>query len=580
MRDQAAASRVASRRTGEILVDQGALTALQLDLCLRAQVDLRHVGVQAKIGEIVLMYGFASRAEVEAAIAETGEATDGLDIQSFPAQILRRLRAVPITFSDGVLHVAAAGTLDDADKADLIAVATDKGLAVRAVEVVPRDRMEVLRTINGFVSPNSATVSAELAELTDHTDDSVFISQVIEHIYIDALQARASDIHISVSESPEFSWIAHRIDGSLRYTHMVSPKAMAVVATRIKSDAGIDFSDTMRPHDGRTSVRYNGKQVDIRVSTLPIDEGESIVMRLLDHSNIPSIARIFEIHTPVAQGLEHIISADQKSGGMLLVTGATGSGKSTTLNAVLRSMDRSRRSVKTVEDPVELRVPLVGHTQVNEASGLSYSKVLRAILRQDPDIIMVGELRDADTVETALRAAETGHLLLSTLHTGSVAESVTRLLGMMDAEFRGIGKYIVSDVLKGVVNQKLVRRLCTKCMALHVPDQRYVDLLASVIGSKNLPSRFYAAAGCERCEHTGYFGRAVIPEALFIGQDHETRAQLEAVLIEGRAFREVLTLPNVVWYSKEQAIGRALEAGHLDIGTALVLLEIHSRGDA
>ena len=561
-------------RTGERLLRQDLITRDQLDLCLRAQSGLPNVGINPKIGELLLDYGFANRSDVEAAISSTCRVADGLGAFAFPMPLLKRLKAYPIALHNGVLRVAAADTLDSTDKEDLLAAAVEAGMMAGEVEVVPKDRMEVLVSINSLSSPDQATVAAELAELAHRMDDSAFINQLIAHVYIDALQSRASDIHLLVSSSPEYCWIAHRIDGSLRFAYMIAPDAMGVLSTRIKSDAGMDFSDTMRPHDGRTSVRYNGKQIDIRVSTLPVDFGEKVVLRLLDSSAIPNISHLFSLHEQVSHQINQIVSADQKNGGIFLVTGATGSGKSTTLNAILRGMDRSRRSIGTVEDPVELRVPLVGHTQVNEAAGLTYANVLRALMRQDPDVIMVGELRDTDTVETALRSAETGHMMLSTLHTDNVSESVNRLLGMMDPGFRNIGKYILAGALKGVVNQKLVRRLCIKCAQTGEVDAEAHSLLSNAIGAENMPHNFYTALGCPRCNYTGYFGRVVVPEALFIGADHDTRAKLESILINDQPFREVFSLPGVTWYSRRQAVAAVLASGMIDAVTALSLLDM------
>lgn len=561
-------------RTGDVLIKLGLITPVQLDLCLRAQAELRLAGKSAKIGEIIVDYGFASQLDVDAAINVTGTVSGGLGGITFPMELQKRLKAYPLHVQNGILHVAAANSLDESEKREFMAAAAEAGLVIGDVQVVPHDRRHVLNATNSKTTPDSVTVSAELAELTQRLDDSSFITMMIEHLFVDALQSRASDIHLYVSKSPELCWLAHRIDGQLQYKYMINTEAMAVLATRIKSDAGVDFSDISRPHDGRTDFRFNGKHIDIRLSSMPVDYGESIILRLLDSSSIPSIGRLFDVHAPIAEELLGITASAQKSGGILLVTGATGSGKSTTLNAVLRAIDRSRRSIRTVEDPVELRVPLVGHTQVNEAAGLTYSKVLRSLLRQDPDVIMVGELRDSDTVETALRAAETGHMMLTTLHTGTVSESVTRLQGMMESSFRGIGRYILAGALKGVVNQRLVPRLCAKCLTQDTPSEAQLELLRSVIGEEHMPPRFYTAIGCSRCESTGFYGRVVVPEALFIGPHLKTREMLEDILINERPFRDAFALPGVTWYSRAQAVGAVLGTGHLDIVSALNLLEV------
>jgi type II secretory ATPase GspE/PulE/Tfp pilus assembly ATPase PilB-like protein len=567
-------------QTGDFLLRQGLISRDQLDLCLRAQASLSYTGGRAQIGELILDYGFASRADIEEAISATGRVADGLGAFSLPTRLLARLQAYPIALHNNVLRVAAAGTLDETDKEDMLAAALSVGLKALEIEIIPTDRLEVLRAIHNLTSTDQTMVTSRLADLPQQIDDSAFISQLIKYLYIDALQERASDIHLLVSTEHDKCWIAHRIDGALRFTYMVAPEAMSVIATRIKSDAGMDFSDTMRPHDGRTEIQYNGKRVDIRVSTLPVNYGEKIVLRLLDASATPTIARLLELHPPVLHHVSQIAAADQKNGGVILVTGATGSGKSTTLNAILTAMDRSRRSIGTVEDPVELRVPFVGHTQVNEAAGLSYANVLRALMRQDPDVIMVGELRDADTVETALRAAETGHTVMSTLHTDNVSESITRLIGMMEPSFRNIGKYILAGSLKGVVNQKLVRQLCTKCARVGEPDADAITLLSQAIGIDNMPKEFYEATGCLRCNHTGYYGRVIVPEAIFIGADHETRAKFELILIKDQPFREVFSLSGVTWYPRRQAVAVMLAQGIMDAVTALSLLDMRHRVSA
>lgn len=567
------------KQTGEWLLHNGLLSHAQLDLCLRAQSTLANAGTGShkKIGEIILEYGFASRADVETAISSTGRSADGIGGITFPTEVLKRLKVYPSSLHQGVLRVAVAGTLTEPARQELLDVAIEAGLHVESIETVPTNRLEVLNKINSLSSPDQNIVAGELSNLVAKIDDSAFITQVIQHIFADALQSRASDIHFWVSAKIEQCWIAHRIDGALKFVYMVAPQALSVIGTRIKSDAGIDFSDVMRPHDGRTSTLYNGKQVEIRVSTSPADFGEKIVLRLLDSSATPSLNVLFVQHRLVRENLNQIVSAEGKGGGIILVTGATGSGKSTTLNAVLTKIDRSRRTVVAIEDPIELKIPLVTHIQVNEVAKLTYASILRATMRQDPDVIMVGELRDSETVETALRAAETGHQVYSTLHTDNVAESVTRLMGMMEPGFRSIGKYILAGSLKAIINLKLVRRLCVACNDAGTPDDEAIALLSQSLGEGALPEKFHVSVGCSRCNGTGYHGRVIVPEAMFLGHDHKTREDLELILINDRPFREAFSLPGVVWYSRRAAVSTLLHAGVLDAITALSLLDIRHK---
>lgn len=562
--------------TGAELLRQRVISPSQLELCLDAQrgINSATMGSAPKIGEIILDYGFSTRSAVENAIAISGGESNGLGSSSFPLKLLKRVKAYPVSLKDGILRMASAGALDLIDKEDILAVASSAGLIVDSIELEPKNRIDVLSYINKLSAPDKATVSAELMLLNERADDHLFINQIIQNVYVDALESRASDIHLMVSDIPNYSWIVHRIDGELRYTYMVPVKAMSVLATRIKMDAKLDYTDTMRPHDGRSSFRSNGKQIDLRISTLPVDYGESIVLRILDSSNVPNISNLFEDHPIVLHHITQIIASNQKAGGVVLVTGATGSGKSTTLNAILRGMDRSKKSIKTVEDPVELKIPLVGHTQVNEAAGLTYANALRALLRQDPDVIMVGELRDYSTIETALRAAETGHLMLSTLHTGSVDQSYTRAVGMMNEDFRPIGKYIISNSLKAIVNQKLAKRLCSKCSRISKLDEKIHSILKTTIGENNLPTHFYESKGCERCNGTGYYGRILIPEALFVDSSYKTRTEVEKILISGKSFKEIFSIEGVVWYPRELACASVLKKGIIDVVTVLSVLDI------
>jgi type II secretory ATPase GspE/PulE/Tfp pilus assembly ATPase PilB-like protein len=563
-----------SDRIGDTLIQKGLINQNQLNLCLHAQRTLSAIGKKTKLGEVIADYGFARHVDIEITMTELGNKAEGIDSFEFPLHLLKRIKAFPIGLKDGVLQIASAGMLDEIDRLDIVKAANELGLSVSSIDIIPKNRIEVLQALNKMALPDRATLTADFSAFAKNINDSAALTKIMTNLYVDALQSRASDIHIFVAKSAENCWIAYRIDGALNFIYLVEPEVINVLATRIKSDAGIDFSDVIHPHDGRTTFKYGGRNIDVRISTLPVDFGESLVMRILDSTKTPSIYNLFSSHVPVMENLSRIVDMDTKAGGMLLVTGATGSGKSTTLNALIRAIDRSKFSIKTVEDPVELNIPLVGQTSINEMAGLTYAKILRSILRQDPDVIMVGELRDSETVETAFRATETGHMVMTTLHTGSVAESFTRLIGMLDADFRNIGKYILSGSLKGILNQKLSKKTCNKCLHEVTPDALLLAKLQIIYPHKHVGEhKFFASKGCERCNNTGYYGRVIIPEAVFISGDSATREEFENILLNDHSFKQIAHLKGVTWYSREDAVWSVLSTGEIDITTAISLLD-------
>ncbi len=335
------------------------------------------------------------------------------------------------------------------------------------------------------------------------SEESAPIIKFVNSIFYQALKKNASDIHIEVHEYK--AEVRYRIDGVLSRHIELDAKIMSLVISRIKVISNLDISEKRVPQDGRTQVKLSGKTLDIRVSILPTFYGERVVMRILMQSeSIPALEELgFE--NKVIEQLEGQLD---NSYGMVLVTGPTGSGKSTTLHSVLKLLETTEKNIVTIEDPVEYKSDKINQIQVNQKVGLTFASGLRSILRQDPDIIMVGEIRDAETAKIAIQSALTGHLVFSTLHTNSAVSTVTRLIDM------GVEKFLISSSLLGVLAQRLVRKLCSDCKE----EDEIAESYAQEYGISS-DTIIYKSCGCEKCNYTGYTGRKALGEFFVLDND-------------------------------------------------------------
>lgn len=365
-----------------------------------------------------------------------------------------------------------------------------------------------------------ADSAAAVDDLLDTRDDSPVI-RLINALLLEAVKEGASDVHVETQEKRVV--VRFRIDGVLR-DKLEPQRALApLLVSRIKVMAKLDIAEKRVPQDGRVTLRIGGHDVDARVSTLPTQHGERVVMRLLEKGSLKldmeALGMSLRDRTVFARLLE-------RPHGMLLVTGPTGSGKTTSLYAALQRLNDRKRNIMTVEDPIEYELPGIGQTQVNTRTGLTFARGLRAILRQDPDVIMVGEIRDQETAEVAVRSAMTGHFVLSTLHTNSAVGSVTRLIDM------GVERYLLAPMLVGLAAQRLVRRLCPSCRREDVASEGDSLLLGGAIKAGET---LWRAAGCEDCHGDGYRGRAGLYEVVPVDErfqamihDGASEAEIEA----------------------------------------------------
>ncbi len=446
-------------------------------------------------------------------LALTPELVDKFALSLVPERICRKYDIVPVKLTESEIQVATYCPADFDALSDVEALA---GRRVIARFTLPRELESCLdrlfsadKVIFDLLSKVEPADEIELmGPAKDETADSAVTSPVIQlvnSIISQAYRRRSSDIHIEHEE--QNSHVRIRIDGELRNI-MKLPRHVATgpVVSRIKIMSDLDVANHMRPQDGRTKIRIGSAEVGLRVSTLPTSYGEKVVMRILDQRAAEVPFDKLGFAPEVAAALDKCMSATQ---GIILVTGPTGSGKTTTLYSILNKVKNESNNVVTAEDPIEYKLPGINQVQVNERQGLTFAAVLRSVLRQDPDIIMLGEIRDHETADIAFQAAMTGHLVLSTLHTNDTVSTLSRLVDM------GVDRFKISPGLLAVTAQRLVRRLCPLCRA-EVPAGEADQLVLEAMRKRNLKPVYFRAVGCKTCEGSGYSGRTSIVELLML----------------------------------------------------------------
>jgi type II secretory ATPase GspE/PulE/Tfp pilus assembly ATPase PilB-like protein len=450
--------------------------------------------------------------------AELRDAALGPLARELPSAWLEAHLVLPLgVAADGALRVAAGGR---PDATVLDALARRFARPVRLEPVPAQDlRAAVLAVREAAAAPADPLAADDpVADVDDGgrlraLADEAPVVTVVDALLRDALRLGASDVHLE--PAADGVRVRFRLDGVLRDVQRVAPALRAGVVGRVKVLAGLDVAERRRPQDGRARVRVGGgdgaaREVDLRVATLPALHGESVVLRVLDHGGARDLGAL-GMPGAVRAGLERLLA---RTTGLVLVTGPTGSGKTTTLYAALARVSAPGVKVVTVEDPVEYRMPGVVQVPVRPALGVTFAAALRAILRHDPDVVLVGEMRDRETAETAVQAALTGHLVFSTLHTTDAAGGVARLADM------GVERYLIAATVQGILAQRLVRLLCDGCAADGAPDAAALDTLRAMAGdgasdaADGVTSRWRRAVGCAACAGSGYRGRTGIYELL------------------------------------------------------------------
>jgi general secretion pathway protein E len=525
------------KRLGEILIERGKLDQATLDRALRLQQES-----EERLGALLVTLGVVAQRDVADALAEQ-LALPLVDAASYPefpileervsTRFLRETRVLPLREDDEEVALAMA---DPTDTYTIGAFQMVTGRAVKPMVAIPSELEAALERLYGTGKTAQSEVMGSVETRVDDLDFDADVQQLkdlaseapvirlVSLIITNALEMRASDIHVEPFENRLA--VRYRVDGVLHDVESPPKRLAAAVISRIKIMANLDIAERRLPQDGRIRLRVQGKEIDLRVSTVPTMHGESVVMRILDKGGV---ALDFHKLGFVEDTLKAFIDVLMQPHGILLVTGPTGSGKTTTLYTALDRLNQPDVKILTVEDPVEYQMVGINQIQVKPQIDLTFANALRSIVRQDPDVIMIGEIRDLETAQIAVQSALTGHLVLSTVHTNDAASTVNRLLDM------GVDDYLLTSTVIGILAQRLVRKLCAHCKE---PYQALPEVVEQ-LGIARLAGRgdvtLHHAKGCQHCSNTGYTGRFCILEMLPMSDPLRTLVMKHATSSELKA---------------------------------------------
>ena len=485
----------------QLLKERGFLTAEQIEAASKSMKAENETTL-----DVLVSGGTIGEDEVLGTVADqfglkychvNADAIDQSVTAEIPAEMAKKYGVVPVVADENSITVALSDPMgyDAIDSLRYV-------LHGRDVEAVVSPRAEVQAAMARLYSGSEAAdvqTRDEIEGVEDATGDDAPVVKLATMLITTAIKMKASDIHLEPMEK-EFR-VRYRIDGALRKMDSPPKRLQSAIISRIKIMSKMKISEKRVPQDGRIQITVNGKDLDLRVSSVPTNHGESIVMRILDKSNLSLGLPQLGFLTDDQATFERLIKLPD---GVVLVTGPTGSGKTTTLYACLGQINTPDKKLITVEDPVEYQMSGINQVQVNKDVGLDFSAALRSILRQAPNIVMIGEIRDAETADIAMEAALTGHLVFSTLHTNDAPSAVTRLLDI------GVKPFLVASALRAAMAQRLVRAICENCKEAYTPSEREVKMLGQM--SATMPEKMYHGTGCDRCGRTGYKGRKGIFE--------------------------------------------------------------------
>ncbi|HYK88782.1 MAG TPA: type II secretion system ATPase GspE [Acidobacteriota bacterium] len=508
---------------GQVFLERGLVDEEELRTALNLQAESRE-----KLGKLLVDLGYVSEKDCLDVVSEhlniptiTGSQYPTVPVieNVLTHRFMKQCKFVPVALENNVLTLAMTDPLDHATENS---VHQSTGFQIKALLGAESEIMDVIEKFYGSAASTLGRIIEgidedsienldeieDIEQLKDLASEAPVI-RLVNLIISKAIEGRASDVHIEPFEKD--LKVRYRIDGILHDVESPPKKLKAALISRVKIMSKLNIAERRLPQDGRIKLKVLGKDIDLRVSTIPTMYGESVVMRILDKSNT-SLYNIRSLGFP-EDSLKDFESLIRRPHGILLVTGPTGSGKTTTLYSALDTINLPDKKIITIEDPVEYQMDGVNQIHVNTQIGLTFASGLRHIVRQDPDVIMVGEIRDLETAEIAIRAALTGHLVFSTLHTNDAPSAITRLVDM------GAEDYLIASSLLGVLAQRLVRVICPDCKEEVFPVPEMLDEIGFRRGNGHQPDRFFEGRGCEKCSNTGFIGRLGIYELMIMNDD-------------------------------------------------------------
>ena len=515
-------------RLGDLLVNKNFITPEELEVALKKQKELKEQGVYKRLGEILVELGFIEENVLLKALSDqmgidfVDLYTQKIDydlLTTFPITLLEENLVLPFKIDENFIYIATADPLNY-DIFEMIERLVNR--ASKLYIALSKDILHIIENVKKYLKAKELInkIRQDLNETTLLTSGA--IDEFVDFILKDAIDKRCTDLHI---EPQKFNFLIRgRIDGVLNELFSFDKDIYFPLVSKIKLLASLDISEKRKPQDGRFSKEFNGRSFDFRVSTAPILHGESVVLRILDQEKILLKMDQLGMSEHNLKRFEYLIHLPY---GMVFVTGPTGSGKTTTLYAALNELKGPTKKIITIEDPIEYELPLVQQIPVNYKIGLTFATIIKNILRQDPDIIMIGEVRDSDTLKTSTQAALTGHLVLGTLHTNDAISTITRLIQM------GAEPFMVGETLLGAVAQRLIRKICPHCKRVYKPTEDELNKIKKYLKED---ITFYKGNGCKYCNFTGYIGREMISEVLIVNEE------MANLIVEGKDRSIILKL--------------------------------------